>query len=551
MSARVALLVVVGLGLGLGAGLLIAGGDDDQPKRHAVAAQEQPTFPALEPKPFRSGLRFSEPRAIRSVHKHLRTTLVAQNRPVLVSGIEVAGMQAYAATGPGGKTKPGFLGPTLRANPGDTVEITLDNRLRVPDVATAPNCAETRPHGHPQPGQAGDREFTNLHFHGMHVTPRERSPYGDTVLVHLPNGKSRIRFKIPRNHDKGTFWYHAHLHECTSDQVSRGLAGVLLIGDSRRDLPRRFWRIQTRSLALKDVQVTRGTGGNTWQFDPNYAWFKGPAHRTVNGRVNPKMRIRPGETQLWRLLNVSAGIWYQVVLADESKDGARDQLTVVAQDGNSLLRARRVTSLLIPPGARFDVLVRGPASGSRLLKTVPFNQGGVTFPEDKLATVEVRGSRAPAIAPPGKLVAPTQRFPRKRGPTRQFVFDIDTRNAQSQTDPNEFNPTINNLDFAANSPQATPTLGTTERWIIYNKSPQWHPFHIHQDDFRVVESGPGGQPQLPGDHDMVGLPPGTPVSPSRTVIEMPYTDFPGNFVFHCHILDHEDAGMMALVALKR
>jgi suppressor of ftsI len=103
--------------------------------------------------------------------------------------------------------------------------------------------------------------------------------------------------------------------------------------------------------------------------------------------------------------------------------------------------------------------------------------------------------------------------------------------------------TINDMVFDPNVPDATPALGTTERWIIYNRSSESHPFHIHQDDFRVIDAG-GGIPPLPGDQDVVPLPPGTPGKPSRVVIDMPFTDYSGNFVFHCHILDHEDAGMM-------
>ena len=224
---------------------------------------------------------------------------------------------------------------------------------------------------------------------------------------------------------------------------------------------------------------------------------------------------------------------------------------MVAQDGNSLLRAKRRTTILIPPGARFDILVRGPASGSRVLKTLPFDQGFAKFPEDTLATVEVAGSATTPIRPPRKLSGPAQRFPKERGPTRRFTFDVDLRDTQFHISDQVFNPTINNADFDPDSPDATPILGTTERWILFNKSAEWHPFHIHQNDFRVVKTGPDGQPQLPGDHDIVALPPGTPVNPSVTEIEMPFTDYPGNFVFHCHILEHEDGGMMSLVELRR
>ena len=183
------------------------------------------------------------------------------------------------------------------------------------------------------------------------------------MLVHLPNGTSRFSFRIPSTHDQGTFWYHAHLHECTMDQVYRGLAGLLLIGDARENLPRRFRSIRTRSMALKDVQLEKRKGGDGWQIPVNNG-ATNPTHRTVNGLVNPTVDIRPGETQMWRLANVSGAVWYRVALVDEASDDARDTLTVVAQDGNTLRRPVRKTSLLIPPGARYDVLVRGPAAAS-------------------------------------------------------------------------------------------------------------------------------------------------------------------------------------------
>ena len=514
---------------------------DGEPRAQAPAPPN-----VLPPAPFTPGMAFTEPPVVRSRDGRLRTTLVARNGSVQISGVSVAETQTYAASGADGSSPRGFLGPTLRVRPGDRIELTFDSRLTIPDGAVGADCPETGGHSAQRRGrvaQAGTAQLSNLHFHGLHVTPRERSPYGDTVLVKLPNGKSRFRFRIPPNHDKGTFWYHAHLHTCTDDQVFRGLAGVLLVGDSRRDLPRRFRGVRTRTLALKDVQV-ESTAGGGWQISDDHDWAN-PTHRTVNGLVAPEMGIRPGETQLWRLANVSSAVWYQVALVDGS-DGSQEPLTIVAQDGNSLRRAVRRESVVIPPGRRFDVLVRGPASGTRILKTLAFDQGRLVFPEDTLATVRVGGAPARVIAAPRRLTPDSQRFPRRRGPIRRFTFDIDFR----PPSPNPPLFTINDAVFDEHVPDATPMLGTTERWIIYNKSGEYHPFHIHQDDFRVVDGG-GGPPTLPGDQDVVPLPPGTPDNPSRVVIDMPFTDYGGNFVFHCHILDHEDGGMMSLVELRR
>jgi FtsP/CotA-like multicopper oxidase with cupredoxin domain len=536
-SARFVVIALVALAIGVVLGFVV--GKDDKDAKPASTGP-----PKIGPAPFTAGMDFQEPPVVSSrevpgrPYKVLRTTILAQNGTSEISGIQVAETQTYGATGADGPR--GFLGPTLRVDPGDEIEITLDNQLTVPEGAIGAACLNSDPvdHEHNEQVEAGAEQVTNLHFHGLHVTPREKQPYGDTVLVNLPNGKSRIRFRIPPTHDKGTFWYHAHRHECTDDQVFRGLAGLILVGDSRQDLPERFRDITTRSLALKDMQVEKAAGGDGYQVADNHDWGN-PTHRTVNGLVNPKIAIRPGETQLWRLANVSSAVWYNVALVDPD-GGEQDTFTVVAQDGNPLTEAVSQKAILIPPGRRFDLLVTGPGAGEqRILRTLRFDQGRLTFPEDDLATLTAEGDPAPAIALPTTLVPPAQQFPAKRGPNRRFTFDIDFRDAN--------NPafTINNDVFDADIPDAAPDLRTTERWTIYNKSKEWHPFHIHQDDFHVVDAG--GGPQLPGDQDVVPLPPGTPENPSKVVIDMPFTDYSGNFLFHCHILDHEDAGMMSRV----
>lgn len=537
-------IVVLLLAAGIAIGVL---GAEEEAREKAKPKPEQ-TVAVLKPAPFKAGLPFAEPPVVRSRGDTLRTTITAQNGTVDVSGIRVAATQTYSAVGADGPTPRGLLGPTLHVKPGQWIELTLDNRLTVPDGVPAPNCAQGS--GMDHSGDGGDQadapsggpQLTNLHFHGLHVTPHEKPPpYGDTVLVELGPGRHQYRFQIPPDHDKGTFWYHAHLHTCTDDQVFRGLAGMLLIGDSREDLPDRFADIRTRSFALKDIQVEQPKDAKGWRIPVDHDWGN-PTHRTVNGLVNPKLDIRPGETQLWRLANVSSAVWYQVALVDPDDADTREPLTIVAQDGNSLGRPKRLTSQLIPPGRRYDVLVRGPQSGRRVLKTLPFNQGRLIFPEDTLATVEVGGAPAEQLGEPERLSEPTQVFPTKRGPTRRFTFDI-------------YGPgiafLINDGVFDPNIADATPRLNTTERWVIYNKSGEWHPFHIHQDDFRLIDEKSDGPPGLGGVQDIVPLPAGTPENPSKVEIDMPYTDFDGKFVFHCHILDHEDGGMMALVDLRK
>jgi FtsP/CotA-like multicopper oxidase with cupredoxin domain len=392
-------------------------------------------------------------------------------------------------------------------------------------------------------------QLTNLHFHGLHVTPLTRRHhgkrvYGDNVLLNLGRGRSHFRFRIPAHHDQGTFWYHAHRHGCTDDQVFRGLAGMLLIGDSRRNLPRRFRHVRTRTLALKDVQAVPRPGGSGWAVPTDHDWAF-PTQRTVNGQVEPQIPMRPGETQLWRVANVSAALWYRVAIASGT---GRQTYTVVSRDGNPQARPQRRTSELLGPGHRIDILVTAPATGSLTLETLPFDQGRLTFPQATLATTTTAGAPAAPLADDrarGRL----PRFPRRSGPTRRFTFSFNPRPGVKP--PPGFAAYINGRQFDPDRVDADPRLGTTETWILRNKTNEWHPFHIHQDDFRVISVNGKRVRHPPGDQDVVALPPQPKNGkPGRVVIRMPFTRFRGKFVFHCHILDHEDAGMMALVEVR-
>ncbi|HEX8648253.1 MAG TPA: multicopper oxidase family protein [Thermoleophilaceae bacterium] len=554
MSPRLIAAVVAVLAAGVLIGVLIAGGGDDD----GGGGTAEKTVPAIGPGPFSPQLDFIEPPELAVGDGPVE--LEARNGRILVSDVKVSEAQSYVPVGASEVAEePGLLGPTLTIDPGETLDITLDNQLTVPPGITG-HSAETcggadHPGGDPA-GEHGDApttgpQFTNLHFHGLHVTPTTRREegvrvFGDNVLLDAPKGTSRFRFKIPPDHELGTFWYHAHRHGCTDDQVFRGLAGMLIIGDSRTELPEPYREVSERVLALKDIQVEpqpEPDGSHAIPADHDWA---NPTHRTVNGRVNPKMSIRPGETQLWRVANVSSALWYQVALVNPAADDNPDQFTVVAQDGNTLERGRTEDGVLLAPGERVDVLVKGPESGTRVLKTLPFDQGRLVFGEDTLATLEVKDEAAPALPELGPLSPRLRPFPKPRGEDRRFVFDIK---GQGPNKPPLF--TINGRVFDPSPdspPLAEPELRTTETWTLLNRSGEYHPFHIHQDDFRVVSIN--DKPVDEGSKmDVIPLPPLVNGKPGKVVIEMPFQDFDGKFVFHCHILDHEDGGMMGRVDL--
>ena len=536
MRPRWILLVIVVVAAVVVGGVLLVDKDDDSQQ----SAAGEKTVESIPPKPFAAGAAFREPPSLRSSRGRLRGTIVAKNGTIRVSGVKVANTQSYGVAG----QPRGLLGPTLRVNPGDLVDLVLDNRLTQPALVPAKQAPQSSA---PAPGECHDTTITpgspqptNLHFHGFHVTPRNRrvggvTYYGDNVLVCLRRGRSHIRFRIPRNHDQGTFWYHAHLHGLTDDQVYRGLAGMIVVGDSRRYLPSRFANVRTRLLSLKDIQVTESD--DRWSIPTDHDWTNA-THRTVNGLVNPKLTMRPGETQLWRIGNSSSALWYRIALLDGDK---RVPFTVVSHDGNPLVLPQRKTQVVLGPGNRFDILVRATRAGKLVLKTLPFNQGRRIFGEDVLATVDVAGRPAARLAQPGRR-GKLATFPKRRGPARNWIFSINGSIPQFL---------INGKIFEDGRVDARPRLGTTERWTLINTSSEWHPIHIHQDDYRVLSIN-GKRVNVRSDQDVVPLPPLDPTTgvPGQIVLDMPFQRFAGNFVMHCHILDHEDGGMMARIDLR-
>jgi FtsP/CotA-like multicopper oxidase with cupredoxin domain len=541
------LLLVAAVVIGV---IAVDGGDDESSASSAHTSKaSDPTAdsPPAPVDPFKAGAPFTQPRAVR-IDGATPTGIVARNTDLKVNGdgaqaVTVGEGQAYLA---GNDQTARLTGPTLLARPGGTVNLTLKNELKVyKDMESPENCQF----------KSTDGQVTNFHFHGLRVTPETRkidgvTVYGDNVLIDLPPGTSRIEFEIPADHEQGTFWYHAHRHGCTDDQVSRGLAGLLFIGDSREDLPQRFRNVRTRDLVLQDLQVVKD--GNGYKVDPKHFWAD-PTNRMVNGLAQPTMQIAPGETELWRVVNASAGVWYEVSLVDDPDDEGVG-FTTVAMDGNTLEDSREETSHLLGPGNRVDFLVTGPMSGAkRLLKTLAFQQGkdlkqpsnDFTFPEELLATVQVGGTPGTPIEEPGRL-KPLKPLAKDRGPNREFTFDIGPP-LKSRPGPPSF--TINGQTFTHDSPaQATPTVGTTERWTIRNTSTEAHPFHIHQGDFRVLSVN-GRRVNNGGQQDVVELPyMQADGKPGEVVFDMTFRE-EGDFVFHCHILDHEDFGMMARVSV--
>ena len=446
----------------------------------ATAGDVPTTFPVQQHQPFEA------PQELRSKDGVLDATFTLKKQDFDVAGTKV---QGFAYDGQ-------FIGPTLYVKPGDTVKIHLRNDLDEP---------------------------TNLHSHGMFVSPIGIS---DNVLrVMQPSSDNDFVLDLPKDVDPGTYWYHSHLHGRTEAQVFAGLAGVFVVEGLQQRMPAELRDIPDLVLALKDLQVKDGAI-ITENIDSN-----APTTRTVNGQVDPVLTVPTNQTTLLRLANISADIWYKLVL-----DGT--QFRVVAEDANPVAEVWTADELILPPGKRYDVLVRWPEAGSYALKTLEYGNGpeGDTYPERKLATVTVAGDPVADVPWPASLAPVSELVGAEVDRTREFIFSEDTKTNQFYINGKQFDGT--RVDVAAK-------LGTVEEWTLKNVSGEAHPFHIHVNDYIVTSIN--GKPYSPkSEQDVVPLPPKGVVK-----IRMKYNRFVGTYVFHCHILAHEDNGMMMIVDVSK
>jgi suppressor of ftsI len=343
-----------------------------------------------------------------------------------------------------------------------------------------------------------------MHVHGLHVSPEGNS---DNIFQMLENGESfQYEYQIPRNHQPGTYWYHPHHHGDAQAQVNGGLAGAIIIGGAFDEiagiagLPERLFVLQGPSSVNGELVYT------------------------VNGVVNPAVAMRPGQTQRWRLLNASANAYFNLAL-----DG--HTLHQIATDGNPLPGLQSLDQILLGPAERAEVLVQGGDPGSYTFKSLEWGGPSQHQPSFTVATVTVAGSPMAPMPLPEKLIQLPDLSQVEIAQQREIVFQE-----------NMVAPvfTINGAVFDPDVVNTTVKLGTTEEWILRNTSQDAHPFHIHVEDFQVMSID--GAPQPFSYQDTVNLPPR-----SSVVIRIPFLDFTGKFVYHCHILAHGDFGMMSVI----
>jgi FtsP/CotA-like multicopper oxidase with cupredoxin domain len=355
------------------------------------------------------------------------------------------------------------------------------------------------------------------------------------VFLHVhPGHTQHYSIKIGPGNQPGTYWYHSHMHELSEHQLMGGLSGLIIIDGARKHLGRALSAITERTISLKHIQIVNGgtpTDDNGIKMAADKPGYPSPNVRLVNGLLLPTLTIHPGEVQLWHIANIGADAFYKLAL-----DGNR--FIVLSQDANSLDHPQARKTLLIPPGNRFDVLVVGPKKGVTRLRTLPYAQGDATFPERVLATLRSAGPRRATPPLPTAFLHDDRLDNAPIAKRRIFTFDEGGTGA-------DFHFLINQQVFDANRVDARVKLGTTEEWTLLNTTEADHPFHIHVDNFQIMSIN--GVPYHAHNVQDTGIIP----KHSWMVIRIAFDDWVGKFVFHCHILGHEDLGMMKTVLVYK
>ncbi|MBR0906699.1 multicopper oxidase domain-containing protein [Bradyrhizobium liaoningense] len=446
------------------------------------------------------------PPELRSSHRVLQATIRAAPGDVHLGPTAFAGLLYNGR----------YIPPTLRARVGDVLRITFCNDLAAKADGgkfLGPICA-------------GTGTSSNMHFHGLSVSPRGNS---DNVFVHVQPGETfEYQVRIPANgrQGPGLFWYHPHAHGTVNDQIMAGMSGALVIDGSEQllpllaDMPERFFLI-------KHAKAPDGT-----------------ELVSINGQLNPLVEMRSGEMQLWRIANIGASNFYKIGISGMP-------LYIVATDGHMLSRPRKAAELFVGPGERVDAIAIGPPAGTYPLKTIPFRNEAWRAEEPSIPLAVV-WSTGPARTTSVEAVVLTQRIPdggRIEEVRRADIAQHRTLLYSRTADRSAF--LINGKVTDEARTDQTVRLGDTEEWTVVNTDQQYHSFHIHQTPFLVTQVGSETwyDDSL---RDTFSVPPATPEGPGVLKVKIPFTDpeIIGRFVYHCHAVDHEDKGMMGVIEVR-
>jgi FtsP/CotA-like multicopper oxidase with cupredoxin domain len=456
-----------------------------------------------------------------------------------------------------GTELPGFVeSPTLRLTPGDQLILDLKNDLpKLTDkemAAEMPGMDVPPPAGGSPDCQGGKmtESSTNMHFHGLNIPPTCHQDDVINTLIQPGDPPFRFQFTVPPNDPPGLYWYHPHPHGYTTNQVNGGAAGALIIEGMEKLRPE-VSGLKERVLVIREQVL-----------NPN-AWIPGPYEMSINYQLAvtpaakpPIIEIKPHEKQFWRVANASTQLFLALQLQYST---IPQKMLLIAVDGVPLKTPQSITTIRLAPAGRVEFVMEGPDSGQDAqFDTLAVNTGPVGNPNvaqviADIATTDNPQDNLPTMPAVAGTTGP-QRFAElleQPVTTERRLYFSET--AGGTNGPTKYMVTVEGQKphvYEGSDPPAIKTqIGAVEDWTIENHAQEEHAFHIHQIHFMVMEINgkPLANPYL---SDTVEVPFWSGSGPFPSVkVRMDFRDpnIAGTFVYHCHVLDHEDGGMMAKI----
>lgn len=388
-------------------------------------------------------------------------------------------------------------GPTLELFPGQTTLIHFTNSLP---------------------------ETTNLHFHGLHVSPEGNS---DNFMLHVLPGQTQIySLALPATHPGGTFWYHPHIHGNSANQVSRGLAGPIVVRGPLDQVPEIAATPEAFFFLQDFAPSASGQFPSPSPMDTRLG-REGPLIN-VNGQSQPTFSIERNGWLRLRIVNASPSRFYRLQLESHT-------FFVIATDGGALQTPIELDQLLIVPGERYELMIRANRNpGSYTFWNLPYDRGSMGMRTSSqqaipLATLRYEGTN-PNATPLRSHLVHIVPLP---APSIERTFTLSESGMAF---------TINGRSFDPDRIDTRVQLDSIEDWHFINQTSMDHPIHLHTNFFQLLD--PATNSPIRAWKDTTNIP-----SNTRQTLRIAFRDFPGIMPYHCHILDHEDLGMMATLSI--
>ena len=548
-------------GLGAAGATLAAGVLEGQSAGRASARAGSPAL-----RPARRPRELPQPRVLRSTGGVLDVRLTA------VPAVVDMGAPRLVRTYTWNKVVPGH---TWEIRAGDTLKVHLRNRL--PHLPPPEHMVMDRPH---------EWTHTNLHTHGLHVSPAGNA---DNVFIDIPPGHDHhYEIPVPDDHPGGLNWYHPHRHGGVTQQLRAGMAGLLIVR-GEIDRVKEVRAARERVMVLQSIEV-----GEDYQLldpipdpKPHEAFFpRAHALYTVNGVLRPRVTMYPGEVQRWRLLNAAEGNFMSLHLR-------KHDFHVLAWDGLTLAEPDTTSVVMMSAGNRVDLLVRAGRPGTYDLVLTPGSSQDPDIPgmPESAASaggppgmggppVAGRPAGGPGMGGPGMAMPGFPAFDEELRPRTILTLHVaghgrrmglpDSLPAwdppilpiarkrhvsftvQRKPDHTFLSFGVDGVPYDPARPPYRIPLGTAEEWTLVNAfDPKLmnhaHVFHIHTNPFKITKIN-GRALRTPLWRDTFVLP---KRSGDSLTFESNFVDYAGRFVEHCHMVSHEDLGMMSAVEVVR